>query len=800
MGAMSTAAFDVPTRPDDADSMSLGDEPGSASTPRILTDEPLSDLGSGSQPPHHRYYRVDLVSLILRPPIIFLGLTATGYALVRGWPERQGPSRGLESYLAWLTTSTDQWRSLGQALGLSAELAAAALAIGIGLALVLGGLARWRRLRSGTGVVGVAIMSLTAPVIGLMAYYWLILRFDVGLRTGAVSVFDDWGRGVDRLVLPAAVVGLTLAPSLASMMVRPRANESRAWIALASPLASRPPAETLGPGPNRVVGFPAGLLVAGLAVVELLFNRPGLFSRLVTAVADGDAPIALGALSLMALAAAAMSLVIDLVGLIGPTGPARFGPAEPPPRPTARELRFGAGLLLVMAAVGAGGWVLGRHPAPDPGSALGAPLLAGLLGSDGAGRDLLALTTSGLGRAMVAAGGPSLVATIGAWGLARLALRWPRIGMVVPGAAVDAVWWPLGVLLMFASQAFVTGDGLLHPAVLALTALVLLPTGLRLVHRIGVVGPGGLAAAAGAWLLLAPFALIAHLLAAFAGFDGAADSLGQELAASVATLGRSQWPSVWPAVGLGLLLVGCYNFGSALVAVAWHQNRRTLDGGGAWGLTMTAEHDETPWYGDEAETGGQLRESTASEPGSEPTEIRDGFGLPRTGQAGPEPDHEPGVPATGQPAVLPADSSGIEPGVPATGQPAVAPADGSGIEPGVPATGQPAVLPADSSGIEPGVPATGQPAVAPADGSGIEPEAMPITAVAAAKADRGRTGRIVLADEASGGEALSPNYDLQPGLPPPALDATLRLPVVRVKRAEAPDPEGFDPSVEKDGA
>jgi ABC-type dipeptide/oligopeptide/nickel transport system permease subunit len=738
MVAMSTAAIEVPTGHD------------GASANRVGNDEPTpADATAARTGADGRVLATAL--LVLRPIVVFFAITATGYGLARAWPGSPAGSQRLGSYWGWLAGLVPLGRDLTQAVGATAELAVAGLLLGVILALVLSDLGRTRRLSRPVAGLALLLTSGAGPVTALVAYYWLIVRFDTGLQLGSISLLTNWGRGVDRLLAPAVVVGLGLAGPLASLQARfqsaanqhgngeagsskgPRAaGPTSIWPAVAAPLASRAaPTSRLDAGPGLVVGFPAGLLAALLITAELLFQRQGVFTRLVQAVAEGQPRPALDALAALALAGAVLGLVVDLVGH---RRQRRMRSSWSPERPSPRAVRVSLAALAVVAVIGIAGLVFAGDPGPARGTPLGTPLIDGLLGTDSVGRGLLGLTSSGLARALVAAAGPSLLAAVVASLLTPLTRWLPRAGQVFPGLAVDGLWWPAAVMIMFAGRATGSSWGLINPVVLGVTGLALVPTGLRLLQRVGSRGPGTVPAVAGVWLLLAPAALLANLVAAFAGFDQpTGPSLGQQLAASAGSLGRSVWPAVIPAVAVTALILACYQLGAQLLSLAWHRANRAQNGDQPWELSMRATHDVRPWYDD-------------------------------AGSWTPDEGEGPMASNTGMVTASTIDTGTIGTGTIGTG-----------------------TIEDESADDEPEDDRTATAKVG-APHTADEDQALDEDQVD----DEADAGDPHDGEPTPGGPPLlSPNFSLQPGLPPPELHATMQVPVVRVKIAD--NPEGGKP-------
>ncbi|MEZ5410332.1 MAG: hypothetical protein R2761_20040, partial [Acidimicrobiales bacterium] len=602
-----------------------GDATGSPAPPSATTDDlrvidgappAPDDPGLGdpapSPPPgssREAAGRWDAVAALLRAPTIVFGVTAAAWALARRWPA--GSASGPGAYGSWLADLVPVRPVLADAATVSAQLAVTALAVAVVGGLILALVARWRRLTGAVTGTGLLLASLAGPPLALAARYWLLERRGLGPGSGAGAVgpSTSWTRLVDDLLLPGAAAGLPAAPVLAALFTPARPGESRCWTALAAPLADRGPARAApGTGPARPVGLPVALLAAGLAGSEVVFRRPGLFARLAErSTVALDARGALDVVAMLAVGAAAVALAVDLLALALAPVAARRRNRHPAPRagtevlfaatsgpavPSAHAVRVTTAVVAGLGAGGLAGLLLAPHPGPSGGRTLGPPLLDGVLGSDGAGRDLLALTASALGRAVIATAAPALLATVLALALAPVLRGLPRVGRLMPGAAVDALWWPVGISAVLAVPAIGGAATLVHPLVLALSGAALAPVGLRLAARTAPPARAGrLLHGLSLWLLLAPLALAGHTIAGFLGPDAGGPTLGRLLATSLDGLARSPWPAVWPAAAAGLLGAGCADLGSSLAALARQKAGRRPDADdGPWALSMAAVH------------------------------------------------------------------------------------------------------------------------------------------------------------------------------------------------------------------
>ena len=203
---------------------------------------------------------------------------------------------------------------IGEQLPATAELAASGLAIAAALGLGLGVLAAWSgRKPAGRLSAGLANLATSLPVafIGILAIlgYSLVNR---ALPGGAPSA-------VRHLLLPALVLGFASSGAIARVvqfgltesLQAPYVLAARArglapglrllWHALRPVL---PPVISLG-------ALEAAYLFGGTVVTETVFSRPGLGRLLVSAILQGDYPIAQGLVALAALFYTASHLLAD---------------------------------------------------------------------------------------------------------------------------------------------------------------------------------------------------------------------------------------------------------------------------------------------------------------------------------------------------------------------------------------------------------------------------------------------------------------------------------------------------------
>jgi peptide/nickel transport system permease protein len=205
---------------------------------------------------------------------------------------------------------------IAERLPATLELAAAALAVAVSVALPLGVLAAGRRGGVADGAaMGLALLGMSVPAFWLGPL--LILVFSVGLGWTPVS-----GReGFATLILPAVTLGTGMAAVLARML-RGSLLET-----LAEDYIRTARAKGLGAGAVvwrhalrnaalpvvTVFGMQAGALLAGAVITETVFAWPGIGSLLVEAIQRRDFPVVQGCVLLIAVSYVAVNALTDVV-------------------------------------------------------------------------------------------------------------------------------------------------------------------------------------------------------------------------------------------------------------------------------------------------------------------------------------------------------------------------------------------------------------------------------------------------------------------------------------------------------
>lgn len=202
------------------------------------------------------------------------------------------------------------------------ELAVAAFALIVVVALPLGLVAAWHRARWPDHLARTfALLGMSIPNFWLGPL--LVLGFSIGLGWTPVS-----GRsGLSSLVLPAATLGLSMA-AITTRMVRASllevAGEAYLRTARCKGLSERAVIWRHAL-PNAmlpvivVLGLQLGGLLAGAVITEVVFAWPGIGSLLIEAIAQRDYPLIQGIVLLIALSYVLINRASDyLAGRVDP--------------------------------------------------------------------------------------------------------------------------------------------------------------------------------------------------------------------------------------------------------------------------------------------------------------------------------------------------------------------------------------------------------------------------------------------------------------------------------------------------
>ena len=238
-------------------------------------------------------------------------------------------------YLRWLTlalqgdlgesirTREPVVKTVAMKLPITMQLAAFALVIAIGIAIPAGIFSAIRRntvwdlLANAVSLCGVSIPSFW---LGIMLILLLSVRLHVLPASGFVPFFDDPLGNLQRMIMPAFVLGAALAAVLMrqtrnSMIEVLSANYIRT--AYSKGLAERVVVfrHALRNGLIPIVtilGLQMGTLMGGAVVTEQIFVVPGFGRLIVEAVFTRDYPLVQGVVLITASAYVLINLLVDV--------------------------------------------------------------------------------------------------------------------------------------------------------------------------------------------------------------------------------------------------------------------------------------------------------------------------------------------------------------------------------------------------------------------------------------------------------------------------------------------------------
>ena len=213
-------------------------------------------------------------------------------------------------------------REIGQRLGRTAQLALAAMAVSILVALPLGVLGALYRGQ------WIDQLATTVSLLGVaMPNFWLgpllAIVFAVSLGWLPVSGTGSW----QHLVLPAITLGGALAALLARMTRATLIDELRELYVLAARARGVSSARAVISHALRnslipvvtIIGLQLGAVLTGTIITETIFAWPGVGRPLIQAISFRDYPLVQGCILFIATTYVTMNLLVDLVyGWIDP--------------------------------------------------------------------------------------------------------------------------------------------------------------------------------------------------------------------------------------------------------------------------------------------------------------------------------------------------------------------------------------------------------------------------------------------------------------------------------------------------
>jgi ABC-type dipeptide/oligopeptide/nickel transport system permease component len=221
-----------------------------------------------------------------------------------------------------LRTGSPVTREISERLPATFELAFAAMAVALALAIPLGiAGAVWQRTLVDHGAMTLSLAGVAMP------NFWLgpLLAIVFGVELGWLPVS---GRGgPEHLVLPAISLGAALAAVLARMTRATLIDQLRQPYVLAARARglSRTRAVLFHAFPNSLIpivtlaGLQIGAVLTGAVITETIFAWPGIGRLLVQSSGFRDYPMVQGCILLIAATYVGVNLVVDLLyGVLDP--------------------------------------------------------------------------------------------------------------------------------------------------------------------------------------------------------------------------------------------------------------------------------------------------------------------------------------------------------------------------------------------------------------------------------------------------------------------------------------------------
>ncbi|HUL72998.1 MAG TPA: nickel ABC transporter permease [Vicinamibacterales bacterium] len=206
-------------------------------------------------------------------------------------------------------------REIGQRLGRTAELAVAAMAVALVIALPLGVIAALYQGRPiDRAAMAASLAGISMPNFWLGPLLAILLAVEWGLLP--VSGTGSWR----HLVLPALTLGAALAAILARMTRASLVDELRELYVVAARARglSRPRAVVAHAFRNSlipvvtIVGLQFGAVLTGTIITETIFAWPGVGRLLIQAISFRDYPLVQGCILLVSVVYVGMNLIVDL--------------------------------------------------------------------------------------------------------------------------------------------------------------------------------------------------------------------------------------------------------------------------------------------------------------------------------------------------------------------------------------------------------------------------------------------------------------------------------------------------------
>jgi peptide/nickel transport system permease protein len=266
-----------------------------------------------------------------------LGVDATPEAIAN-MEEAMGLDRSpLNRYASWASgflvgdwgTSIASGQSVRNMVGdrflVTLELALLAIALSLGLAVAMAGLAAihpWGPFDKGVLVAGMVLLSTPTYVLALLLVLVFSVSFNFFPSMGFIPLSENLVGNLHTLMLPAAAIALPLTglycTFLRDDLVEQMVGEEYILTAKSKGLASwrlvfRHALRNSATGLLTLVGSHFGTLVGGTVLVELIFGLPGLGQLLIQATSIRDTNVVLAIVFLLTVVTVLANLVAEIM-------------------------------------------------------------------------------------------------------------------------------------------------------------------------------------------------------------------------------------------------------------------------------------------------------------------------------------------------------------------------------------------------------------------------------------------------------------------------------------------------------
>jgi peptide/nickel transport system permease protein len=203
------------------------------------------------------------------------------------------------------------------------SVAAAALLLSLSISLPTGIIAALRH-NTYTDYIFMALVILAVSVPSFWLALLLMMLFSVQLRLlpmmGWVSIFDDFWKGAQYLILPAMSLAFILAAIVArmtrsSMLEVLREDYIVTAVAKGTPkrfIVFKHALKNAFAPVLTIIGFQVGFLLGGTVVIEDIYSIPGVGRLIFSAISNRDYPVVQGCILMVTVIYVLVNAAVDL--------------------------------------------------------------------------------------------------------------------------------------------------------------------------------------------------------------------------------------------------------------------------------------------------------------------------------------------------------------------------------------------------------------------------------------------------------------------------------------------------------